>query len=1258
MSSDTFVLNRLTRARVFVAAVLSILLAGTFGLALAQPAQAASNADVSISPFIPATSPATQPVGSQFEYRIDYTCSNCANVQLSIPVGGAAGLYFAAYRNTQFFPTSVVGGNLIIDVGAVDGSFNLTLLVNGPSGPTADGTTWTFTPTIIADTLAPVTSTSSVTGTYTAGLIAEIDKSGPTSSKLVGDTFEYEFRVECWGRYADTVTITDPLPAGLQFVSATNGGTYSNGTVTWNLAGADLGGTCGPGSPVVVKMTVMATSAVLNGAPFAVVDNTASVDIVSLDGATSSDTSTDSVTIYDVTTYPPGDFTKFAFSEGGLGGNEVFPGHTVVYQLMANQPRDGYRTSIVDPLPCRTNLSGTTYSSLSGGALCTDPLVAITRIDSLDTVPAGWAPQVRLTDGTTQTLTGPAPWTPPAGVAEIIFPELPIPDADDDAIFNVHGTMTSNIADGSIVRNIATATFRYPDDSTSTVTSVNQHLIVDKNRLYSGKTLSSLNGWNNFLEPYQVGASGTIETRTPLTDDMVITDLLPAGHYVRSDYPMSVIMFVDGWHTLTAPIEIIDDFNGSGRQMVRTRISAAELNSFVTDWSVVPTVLSPSLRFSAQAPAPGSFDNSSQVFTTDEDATGTSCPAPRTSLYQDVDDLDSNPATTVGCTSTYTLIMRTALQNTGFTVMKAVQGDLDPGFVSGPNAGTLSGDGASARYLVTWTNVTDGDLDDPVVYDVLPRIDDTRVSSTDARDSEFDVLFAGIASVPAGVTVEYSTAANPCRPEVLAVNPGCVDDWSSTPPADLTTVTALKFSASGAFAPNSFLQFTIDTTASGAAVDQMAWNSAAADASQDGADLFPFESEDVGLWIPGANPPAEPSFVKTVDAATAVPGDTLTYTLSTTNPSRTPLPVMVLDVLPAGAEFVSAWVPPAETYPEGTFPGLGAALVWGQDGSLVVPAQGTLDITVTVKIDADTAGTTLVNFGAALNADTGETLDVSSGQCTTLDFAGSCAQTAVVAPAPALDLEKQICTEADAAACDPADDSVWAESASLESDASAVWRLVVRNTGNVPLTDVVVSDDLPAELDDATDVEASVGDASAFPTEWTIDSLAVGEQGVLTFQSGMPAEGESATNVASAVVNGPQVVSPVTDDATVTAKRASTPEPTITPTPEPSGTSTPTGTPTPQPTDPATPEPTDTPTPTPTGPLAEPTDEPTAGPTDEPTAGSTDEPTDGPSAEPTAPPEALPATGLAPIGASVLGASLLLLVGVMLVIKRKRRMTS
>jgi uncharacterized repeat protein (TIGR01451 family)/uncharacterized repeat protein (TIGR02543 family) len=71
-----------------------------------------------------------------------------------------------------------------------------------------------------------------------------ISKAGPAAAQ-VGDTIVYTITYGNTGAAtANSVVITDPVPAGTTFVSASNGGTLSNGNVIWNL-GSLNGGTSG-----------------------------------------------------------------------------------------------------------------------------------------------------------------------------------------------------------------------------------------------------------------------------------------------------------------------------------------------------------------------------------------------------------------------------------------------------------------------------------------------------------------------------------------------------------------------------------------------------------------------------------------------------------------------------------------------------------------------------------------------------------------------------------------------------------------------------------------------------------------------------------------------------------------------------------------------------------------------------------------------------------------------------------------------------
>lgn len=75
--------------------------------------------------------------------------------------------------------------------------------------------------------------TTNITHNYLPGKTA--DKDANTTLK-VGDELTYTIKYKNLEDAAATVTVTDAVPAGTEFVSADNGGVCKNGTVTWNLA--------------------------------------------------------------------------------------------------------------------------------------------------------------------------------------------------------------------------------------------------------------------------------------------------------------------------------------------------------------------------------------------------------------------------------------------------------------------------------------------------------------------------------------------------------------------------------------------------------------------------------------------------------------------------------------------------------------------------------------------------------------------------------------------------------------------------------------------------------------------------------------------------------------------------------------------------------------------------------------------------------------------------------------------------------------
>lgn len=181
-----------------------------------------------------------------------------------------------------------------------------------------------------------------------------VDKSGP-ATVTPGQNMTYTINWTVNGNTGATnAVITDVLPANTTFVSADNGGTNTNGTVTWNL------GSQNPGANGTVSLTVNVNKPLANGT---VITNTASFDTDQTapvsDPASTTVTSAASLTITKAN-----DITSF-----------VNPGATVNYTVVVTNPAastdNATAVTLADTLP-----SGFTYG-VGGGTTKTFDLGTI-----------------------------------------------------------------------------------------------------------------------------------------------------------------------------------------------------------------------------------------------------------------------------------------------------------------------------------------------------------------------------------------------------------------------------------------------------------------------------------------------------------------------------------------------------------------------------------------------------------------------------------------------------------------------------------------------------------------------------------------------------------------------------------------------------------------------------------------------------------------------------------------------------------------
>ena len=198
------------------------------------------------------------------------------------------------------------------------------------------------------------------------------------------------------------------------------------------------------------------------------------------------------------------------------------------------------------------------------------------------------------------------------------------------------------------------------------------------------------------------------------------------------------------------------------------------------------------------------------------------------------------------------------------------------------------------------------------------------------------------------------------------------------------------------------------------------------------------------------------TLVKAVDAATARPGQTLTYTLSYANTGDADASaVFVSDALPPRTTFVSA---------SGGGTASGNVVNWTL-GALPSGATGTL--TIVVRLDATFPnGTTLIENVAVV--DSAQTAAVTSNRVTTEVTAG-----------PLLRLVKSV-------------DRVTARSGDL-----LTYTLIYANDGDADATQVAISDEVPAF---STFVAATHGGVfGAAEVTWPVGTVAAGGTGTVSF---------------------------------------------------------------------------------------------------------------------------------------------------------------
>jgi uncharacterized repeat protein (TIGR01451 family) len=584
-----------------------------------------------------------------------------------------------------------------------------------------------------------------------------------------------------------------------------------------------------------------------------------------------------------------------------------------------------FTTDLIDPMPCQAieSPSGVFHSSAVTGPTsasgsptvdqhCTNPVFhpTVVRVDAASlnaAIVAGWRPTAILTTGGGSTevpleLVGSGTGTgryftvPAANVEQVSAIRLPPTDDLRDASMDLRiwGYADEARQGGDVLHNIASVT-AYPTAGTDdpfTAADDDRILIEDAEpQLGAHKAFGGLRSGPGGTT--RLNLTATVATAGALSGDVVIADLLPYG--LKWTNPTTSVTYnltnTPGGTatTVTGTVEHLENYESTGRDLIRITFPKAAFGSGFNTLSLPTSSNFILLDVPAGATT---YNNTVNTFIKGVGrATSPACGPGTTSTAstfesEDPLDLDGDGVTAENNCSYNAALVVPPSGGPAFGLVKSVQGDQDAAPKFSPGVGNAA-EGGTGDYVLKWSNIGGETLTDPVIYDILPHIGDTGTTQSQSgtpRGSEFDTEFVQLnGSLPSGVTVAYSTSTNPCRPEVYpnAANPSCVDDWSSTPPADPADVKALRFTASGSYAPADTFSVGFRLRVPVGYVNIVAWNSAASVAKFNGNALLPAEPPKVGITAPTA--PVTAVLSTEVSEAAVTPGDAFRDTITLSN---------------------------------------------------------------------------------------------------------------------------------------------------------------------------------------------------------------------------------------------------------------------------------------------------------------------------------------------------------------------------------------
>lgn len=445
----------------------------------------------------------------------------------------------------------------------------------------------------------------------------------------------------------------------------------------------------------------------------------------------------------------------------------------------------------------------------------------------------------------------------PAGqrVTEVKLTAPTLNVLNSNHLLTLFGTINNIPAPGNVIVNtaLASATGAQATSSWTTTLTGASDLNVTKGIIPIQPAYFPLENFQFVL---------TARPLNTITVTPILADLLPDGiiyvenseyfQYTNVETGITYDSRQPGFPIPLPTREIINNFGGTGRTLIRWTFNnyIQAQNDSISVFFTNFVEINPPTSFTNEAFEGNPGDNVAFVY----------------NPIADTLDYDGDGITDENISSAE--VSGVVLTTSEFLLQKQVKGATDLAF---SNAGTTT-EGGSVTYHLTVTNNQPTQLKNINMVDILPYVGDTGVILVNTpRDSQFGVyatssvtaqiinLMGNPVDPNPDITILYSTSTDPMRFDQFG-NPIGTGTWSTTPPANITTLAAIQVLTGPNVILNPYDQLiiTINGVAPvGSPVGETAYNSFAVMADQILADgqiepLLPTEPNKVGVTIVGA----------------------------------------------------------------------------------------------------------------------------------------------------------------------------------------------------------------------------------------------------------------------------------------------------------------------------------------------------------------------------------------------------------------------